>query len=201
MYVLPNGQSRSGEKAVHIGVASDDLALIAEPAIQLSIWQRVRPAGLSWIDALDWSEINDIDAHITGPDWGAEIWPGLREAGYPDTADGQVLKAELAQRAEAFARLMRSERLRMRLEVVETDACRRFHMDYLSARLLMPLFGPGTQWIDVADGEDAPIQELGAGDVAIFKGRLAVEDPMVLHRSPPVSQSGATRLLLVLDPA
>lgn len=201
MDLLPNGQSRSRGNAVHIGVVSDGLARIAEPDVQLAIWQRDHPADLDWLDALDWSKIDDIDTHITGPDWDAEIWPRLREAGYPETADGERLTAELAQRADQFAGLMTSERLRMRLEVVETDACRRFHMDYLSARLLMPLVGPGTQWICVTDGEYPPIQELGAGDVAIFKGRLAVEKPIVLHRSPPVSQSGLTRLLFVLDPA
>jgi hypothetical protein len=173
---------------------------ILEPCVQLALWRRPRPASLAWIDTLDWTEIDDVDADIAGPDWARDICPVLCEAGYPDRDHQQALTSELAMRAEAFAQLMNCDRLRMRLDVIETDACRRFHMDYVSARLLMPLLGSGTQWISASEGEEAAINQLGVGDVAIFKGRLAVEAPAVLHRSPPVSRSGETRLLFILDP-
>lgn len=53
----------------------------------------------------------------------------------------------------------------------------------------------------MADGEDPQIQELGASYGAIFKERLAIKNPMVLHRSPPLSQCGLMRLLFALNPA
>lgn len=58
----------------------------------------------------------------------------------------------------------------LRFDMIETDACRKFHMDQVTTRLLMPLSGSGTQWIDVSLGSDAPINQFGVGDVEIFKG-------------------------------
>lgn len=187
-------------RAVAIGDTSDILPAILDPAVELALWQRLRPDTLDWIDALEWDEIDDVSAHIAGPQWIEAIGPLLTDAGYPQTDAGHLLAMELAERAEEFAALMGCERLHLRLEVIETDACRKFHMDYVTARLLMPLHGPGTQWIEAARGSDAPINQLGLGDVAIFKGKRLVEEPAILHRSPPVAASRQTRLLCVINP-
>lgn len=177
------------------------LAAIRDPAVQLALWRRERPAALGWIDALDWDGIADIDAVIAGPDFGTGIASLLHDAGFPHAANGRILRDEIARLAELFATLMGRDRLRMRLEVIATDACRKFHMDYVAARLLMPLSGAGTQWVEVAQGQDAAVNQLNAGEVGIFKGRLWVDEPAILHRSPPIEATGETRLLLVLDPA
>jgi len=183
-----------------IGDREDILSAILDPGVQLALWQRGRPDTLDWIDTLDWDEIDDIDTDIVGPHWAAQLWQFLCDAAYPQTGAGHAFVQELAQRVAQFAALFRLDRLHMRLEVIETDACRKFHMDYVTARLLMPLSGPGTQWIEADHGSDAPIHQLGAGDVAIFKGRKLVDEPAILHRSPPVAGAGQTRLLFVLDP-
>ena len=187
-------------RAVVTGDTPATLSSIHDPAVQLALWQRARPEGLGWIDALDWDEIDDIDAEIGGPRWTVEISSLLYEAGYPQDLKGDALAQDLTACATQFASLMDCERLNMRLEVVETDACRKFHMDYVTARLLMSLHGPGTQWIDTTLGSDAPVNQLGVGDVAIVKGRVAVEQPQILHRSPPVAASKTARLLFVLNP-
>jgi hypothetical protein len=49
-------------------------------------------------------------------------------------------------------------------------------------------------------GAEAPIGQMQPGQVGLFKGRLAVAEPAVLHRSPPIAGTGQRRLLLVLDP-
>lgn len=186
--------------AIAIGGAEDILVSILDPAVQLALWRRERPAALDWIDALKWDAIDDINAPIAGPDFGTEIDRLLCDAGYPRTAQGRTLCDEIARFATRFAQIVDSRHLRLRLEVIETDACRKFHMDQLTARLLMALSGPGTQWIDTMLGEEAPINQLAVGEVGIFKGRLWVEEPAILHRSPPVAVSSEIRLLLVLDP-
>ena len=88
--------------------------------------------------------------------------------------------------------------MKLRLEVVETDACRKFHADNVSARLLMPLVGPGTQWVHT--GDDDIVQALQPGEVGLFKGWKWTEAPRILHRSPPVAATGETRLLFALSP-
>jgi hypothetical protein len=48
--------------------------------------------------------------------------------------------------------------------------------------------------------EPERINTMAAGDVGLFKGRHWTEAPAI-HRSPPIAETGETRLLLVLDPA
>ncbi len=181
--------------------APDVLAAIADPAVQLAVWRRGRLAALDWIDALAWDEIDDVDARVDDADNASAIWGLLGAAGYPQDARGRLLFREIADLAALFSQLMGCSGLRLRLDVIETDACRKFHMDYVTARLLMPLSGTGTQWRLCEAGAEAPINQLGCGDVGIFKGRLSVGEPAILHRSPPIGATGETRLLLVLDPA
>lgn len=182
-------------------VMGDQHAVLREvlwPQIHLALWQRQRPVALGWLDALDWDTVDDVDAVLEQGDWGAVAADLLLAAGYPWTPDGLALVDEIADLARRFAMLMACTSLRLRLEVVETDACRKFHADQLCARLLCTLSGPGTQWIET--GADTPIMQMAPGDVAIFKGRLWAEEPAILHRSPPIAASGERRLLLVLDP-
>ena len=86
----------------------------------------------------------------------------------------------------------------IRLEVVDTDACRRFHTDYTTLRLLTTYRGQATQWIRV--GSPDRIEQMAAGEIGIFKGRRLLDDPPILHRSPPIGDRGESRLLLVIDP-
>ncbi len=176
------------------------LAQIHRPAVQLALWQRPRPASLAWLDAVDLAAIADIDCWIDAPFRADAVADQLHAAGFPAQPATAALAADIVRQMRGFATITQSPRLRLRLDVVETDACRRFHMDYVSVRLLLPLVGPGTQWIMADAPRDAPVQQLQPGHVGLFKGRLAVAEPAVLHRSPPIAGTGQRRLLLVLDP-
>lgn len=176
------------------------LARIHQPTVQLALWQRPRPLALAWLDDVDLGEIDDIDEWIEAPFRSQDLGEHLRAAGFAATPATVALAVEIARQMRGFAALTDSLRLRLRLDVVDTDACRRFHMDYVSVRLIMPLVGPGTQWTLAPGGAEAPIGQMQPGQVGLFKGRLAVAEPAVLHRSPPIAGTGQRRLLLVLDP-
>lgn len=201
MTVLALADTEATLSPVVEGRDPDVLTRIADPAVQLAIWSRRRSPMLDWIDRLEWDAIDDIDAPITGPDFLPAIKRLLCDADYPRTVQGERLVSEIEGQAMRFAQLMDCLDLRLRLEVIETDACRKFHMDYVRARLLMTLAGEGTQWIEVKAQPDAPVHQLAVGDVAIFKGRLDAEEPAILHRSPPIAGTRGRRLLLALDPA
>ncbi len=109
--------------------------------------------------------------------------------------------------AHHFCDALGVARFELRLEVVTTDSCRKFHADYVRARLITTYVGPGTDWLNtddaarVACGEKPTnINRMRTGDVGIFKGKLATSQPAI-HRSPPISSSAGQRLLLVLNPA
>ncbi|WP_395337423.1 DUF1826 domain-containing protein [Novosphingobium sp. BL-8H] len=183
-------------------IASDDPAVlerISEQSVHLALWTRPRPKGLDWLDTLDFDEIDDVQETLAASDLGSALPAALEAAGYPAGVRAAVLATEIAALTGRFAHIMQSDSVRLRLEVVETDACRKFHMDNVTARLLMPLTEPGTQWIEADGGPDTPVNHLHAGEVGLFKGRIWAEAPAILHRSPPIAGTGLSRLLLVLD--
>lgn len=176
---------------------ADILSRIKEPDVHLALWRRALPADLEGLVALDLREIDDIDVRVPLDGLGAELPLLLENAGYD--AYAPALLRELRQIAVRFAGLVDCNDMRLRLEVVETDACRKFHSDYVKARLLMPLVGSGTQWREASG--DETIHEMRVGEVGIFKGRVWAPEPSILHRSPPVAETGEIRLLFALNPA
>ncbi|WP_066717060.1 DUF1826 domain-containing protein [Sphingomonas pituitosa] len=177
------------------------LDAVARPEVHLAVWNRPLPLALAWLPQLDWTKIDDLDFATTLDALDADVGEGLAEAGYPAGARGDALAEEIVGHARRFAAILKVDSLNIRLEVIETDGCRKFHADHVTARLLTTLVGSGTQWIHGDADCDTPIRQMRTGDVAIFKGRLATEVPAILHRSPPIGDTGETRLLLAIDPA
>jgi len=118
-----------------------------------------------------------------------------------------ALLADALRLAHVFAALTRSEHVRLRLDGVTGDACRKFHVDAVGFRLLVTYAGPGTQWTlsdpKMDDAEQVPPHDIPAGAVALFRGR-ARPGGHVLHRSPPLShlpEARRRRLVLCIDEA
>jgi hypothetical protein len=107
--------------------------------------------------------------------------------------------ADFRRLAGRFSTLAASPLVRMRLEHVVDDSCRKFHVDAVGLRLLCTYAGPGTEWI--APG--GKTRRMKAMEVAIFKGTaFPGSGPRVMHRSPPLStgtSAGQSRLVLCID--
>lgn len=180
------------------GDTANILHAILDPDCALAIWDRALPAALvADLAALDPDSVDDIDAVVRTDSATVAVAVLLGGAGY-DPATALMLATEIGTSAERLARLAPVGRLRIRLEIVTTDACRRFHADRVTLRLLVTLDGPGTQWIRAADPD--AVAQVPTGAVALFKGRLLVEEPPILHRSPPIAGTGRHRLMLAIDP-
>lgn len=106
----------------------------------------------------------------------------------------RLLAHDILDLANDYALVCVTARLAIRLEVVETDACRRFHADYVRSGCSAPI---GAR--DAVDPHRFG-KPRGADEVGIFKRRRLLDDPSVLHRSPPLGDYGEPRLLLVIDP-
>lgn len=182
--------------AVVMDDRAEILGRIVEPEVHLAVWQRMLPGVLAPLQLLDWDMIDDIDETVPVDALGAQLPVLLEAAGYDKIAP--ALAREILWLGTAFGAIMHCDALRLRLEVIETDACRRFHADNVTARLLMPIVGPGTQWVYA--GAEHGIAQLFAGEVGVFKGRRWAEEARILHRSPPIATTGETRLLLALEP-
>jgi hypothetical protein len=168
-----------------------------------------------------WTRINERDCPIVIEARYAllsdsEIAPLLAKAPFVLRADGEPegLAARLAELPDAlvsdiealanrFADLTGKASLRIRLEGVTTNACKKVHADYTDVRLITTYAGPGTDYAPHGaedHGGDCCLERVPTGAVALFKGRLfgAGHDPC-LHRSPPIEGSGEARLVLVID--
>lgn len=112
-----------------------------------------------------------------------------------------ALRADIRDLATRFACLMAVPAVRIRLEVINTNACRKIHADYTDLRLITTYWGPGTDYVPAGmEVVEASLVRLPAGHIGLFKGRLfGAGHPPCLHRSPPVCGTGKQRLVLVID--
>lgn len=109
------------------------------------------------------------------------------------------VRDDIAALAQDFMQLMRVNKVRVRLEGVTSNACKKIHADYTDVRLITTYAGPGTDYAPHGEG-DCCVERIEQGAVALFKGRsYAPDHPPCFHRSPPIEGSGQSRLVLVID--
>jgi hypothetical protein len=186
-------------------VAADPAILqdIRREDCNLAIWERQLATDFGPMLA---GAPQDIRCAAALDDLPALLTAELAEQGFAARHLHASLVADVAVLAQHYCAALGLARVEVRLEVVTTDSCRKFHADYVSARLITTYVGPGTDWLDAAEvaalarGEEPRrIHRMNTGDVGLFKGKLATLHPAI-HRSPPISASGEARLLLVLNP-
>lgn len=165
----------------------------------------------------DWSQIFEPDCPIVIEERDvplslSDISPLLAKAPFALRAEGDVstlasqldelpasLVKDIFALAERFTDLTGKPSLRVRIEGITTNACKKVHADYTDIRLITTYAGPGTDYAPHGD-EDCCLQRVPTGAVALFKGRLFGDghEPCY-HRSPPIEGSGTARLVLVID--
>lgn len=85
---------------------------------------------------------------------------------------------------------------------ISHNACSRFHIDALTARLICTYRGTGTQYgLANAAGDPETIHTVPTGAAIVLRGKRWPSKAKLdlVHRSPPIQCTGQTRLVLVLD--
>lgn len=177
---------------------------IRSPGCAAAIWRRELPSDFqAWIDALEPDSLPDVRIVVPPNAVHDALCSLLDEQGVPASEGRARLARDAAELASTFAWIMKANTVRLRLDVIGDNACRKFHLDNVAARLLCTYRGRGTQYGRACSGADpSVIHELPTGAVGLFRGALwpSIEETGIVHRSPPISGSGETRLLLVIDP-
>jgi hypothetical protein len=181
-------------------VSADEAVLleILRPEVALALWLRPEPAGWRRMTA---PLLAAAPFHAAAEDApGAAVDSVLAALGQPVPV---ALAADMTRLASAFAAITGQDRVRLRLDGVTHDSCRRFHMDAIGLRLLCTYRGEGTQWTMCGAECRAPHQAPACA-VALLKGSRHVPAPPegCLHRSPPVSrlpEDRRARILLCID--
>jgi hypothetical protein len=181
------------EPALLLAAPRTDWALVLGPSVPVLVIERAPPVD----PAAALSAVAGAGAGTVAGTW--------RFAGSPEAVRvalqglPSALAADIHDLVQRFAALTDKATVRVRLEAVDGDACRKFHADYTDLRLVTTYAGPGTD-IRTTTAEDSPVHRIRAGDIALFKGRLFPgEPPVLLHRSPPIEGTGERRIVLVLD--
>ncbi|MEM8852418.1 MAG: DUF1826 domain-containing protein [Pseudomonadota bacterium] len=191
---------------IGVGVADtpEGLSAIHRPGCAAALWRRHTPAAFqSWIDSLDPKHLphGRMPVDLASVRSAADALCDQR--GTPEGAMREHLVDDIAALANIFAGLMDTDHLQLRLEAVTSNACARFHIDAVTARLICTYRGTGTQYGVMTDA-DAPrrVFTVPTGAPIILRGTLWPDSPPagVVHRSPPIEGTGETRLVLVLDP-
>lgn len=182
----------------------EDLSAIRDAACAGAIWLRhPLPDVQRWIDGLDPAHLPRTRTILRPEAVRGTVDQVCDAAGTPNCAERVRLVDDIAAMADIFTRVMGARWLRLRLDVVVTNACRKFHVDAVMGRLVCTYRGSGTQYGFVReDNEPAEIFSVPTGSPVLLRGTLWPERPDagLRHRSPPIEGSGETRLVLVLDP-
>lgn len=191
-------------EGVCIAQGIEDLRAIHKPGCAAAIWQRpAEPVFAAWIWALDMARLPTARVVLKPNRVARTLEECCEIARTPNGPERAALIADAAKLAGEFAQLMKAPGLRLRFDVVTTNACRKFHVDVLTARLICTYRGTGTQYgLSLNGAEPDDIFTVPTGSPIILRGKLWPEHPSagVRHRSPPIEGTGETRLVLVLDP-
>jgi hypothetical protein len=211
---MPHGGGNLADLAPDLGGVSicrsvDGLADVRKPGTELVIWRRTLSADLPrWLGQLAVISLPDLRMLLRPDNLSDALEQELDECGMTGGEMRAALVADVVALARCFAHITRSNLVDVRLERVSNDACWRFHRDCVEARLLTTYLGPGTEWVPPAHAEKAlqqqkqyrgPLEHLEHHDVAIFKGSCAGSGSGIVHRSPPITGTGQTRLLLCIN--
>lgn len=198
------GSWLAAETGVVIVEEPEGLAAIRRPDVAAAIWHR-QPlrAFQRWIDTLDPALLPSARLILRPADVRDAVTQLCDGAGMPDCASRVRLIDDVAALADLFGHVMRAPYLRLRLDVVTGNACRKFHVDSVTARLVCTYRGQGTQYGVSHDGSDpARVVTVATGSPMLLRGTAwpGTAPAGLVHRSPPIEGTGETRLLLVLDP-
>jgi len=202
MLAEPAHWSASSAQGEPVRLCESDTALIAcglADAAELALWQRkLSPEAAAIMAAC--LAAGGRDQRWTGP---ADLLRAMLEtaAAEPDLdgAAAGIIRADVCRWMDLAEAAVPGNDYTLRIEHVSDDACRRFHKDRTDLRIITTYAGRGTQWIDTAEGPAPEVQELPTGVVGLFLGHRDGEDARILHRSPPISETGGARLVVVLD--
>lgn len=184
------------------------LAEIYQKEVSIAVWQR------------------QLDTHITDyAQWLTSLTPCFQtrfaqspasvakqlEKELPLHKNRQLFIQDITLVVDMFACLFELETVGLRMAVLKTAMCPKFHVDRVPCRLISTYCGAATQWHSheqiqrfengtLAPHANAKPYNLRAGDVALLKGEAweGNEGRGLVHRSPSASDDNR-RLVLTLD--
>ena len=197
------------------GATPKALTGILDDGVNLALWQRQLPAHIADFGRLLLSLNEPLAESLSLEMPGDDAEPNLHglASGFSDLEGYEGFIADVSWLVSAFACLLGAQRIGLRLRVLDTAMCPRFHVDHVPVRLITTYAGIGSQWLkegamdrrqlgkpDAEPEDNSLIQQITSGEVALLKGEKwhGNEGFGLIHRSPQPAP-GERRLILTLD--
>lgn len=184
------------------------LRTVRDRGVGAAIWRRSPEPSLAyWLETIADRNLPHGRILVSLIDLQKAVPQLVMKNGLPPSRHTEQLAADIIFLAQCFAFVSDESQVDIRLETITDDACWKFHYDHVPLRLVVTYRGPGTQFVprdhyEAAMSEQThyrgPLHDISGFTAAIFKGSLA-EQGGILHRSPPISGTGQSRLLLCLN--
>ncbi len=206
-------------KIAHYQYVSEisSLDIIKDENVNIAICQRPEADGLNkFIKHLAESNFSSFNMALDIADF-SDLFDEHFKI-YQSVASGyHFLKSDINQLITLFSNICESSNVKIFFGRVDTDMCKRFHVDMYELRMLCTYTGPGTHWLTndninhQALGSFEPnneialrendIRKLNSKDVAILKGALSPNSKAgaLVHKSPAIQQLKQKRILLRVD--
>ncbi len=129
----------------------------------------------------------------------------------------RMLLEDINSLLHLFKEVTKTDNFRLLLATINSNMCRKFHIDNNTLRMLCTYSGPGTLWLTdynmnrnalgTCGGNQAIVRDTSnikqakTESVLILKGAKYPKEgtKAVVHRSPTIEESGDKRLLLRID--
>jgi len=152
-----------------------------------------RPVLLDVVAAIGTARIHDWRALVTVTEADALVAKALKSLRIACPS----LAIDIASVSRSFLAQFGVSRASLRVELVDTASCPKFHCDNIRSRVVTTYHGPGTEYVFVATPDE--VQRAPTGSLMFLKGhKHPTHADAVLHRSPVVPH-GEKRLCVVLD--
>lgn len=189
-----------------VGIVDDPASLnrFLRPECAAAIWRRQTPKNIqTWLNGLDTELLPQGRVILPLQTIAPTVSHLCDMSSLPEGPERDWLQKDIVSLATMFSGLIDARFLRLRLDVVTTNACRKFHIDAITSRLVCTYRGTGTQYgIMTGGNEPSRVFTVQTGSPILLRGTLWPAKPHsgLVHRSPPIEGTGETRLVLVLDP-
>ena len=190
--------------AVKTIATAEDLSIVKQTGLSGLIWERpIDPSAQGWIDSISATNLSSVDVVCDIEHLEDKIANICDAAGIPTSGERHWFESDILQLATVFTQNMRAPSVRVRIDVVKDNACSKFHIDNVLARLICTYRGPGTQYGLTFEGEEPEeVSSAPRGAPFLLRGRKWPDNSVapLRHRSPPIEGTDITRIVLVLDP-
>ncbi len=195
-----------------------DLSLIKKEDVNIVIYERELDEKInSYFNHLLNEGFRSLNVSLNINEFEKSFENHFKDLSIKHKVEHEFLKKDIERLLLQFSKVCNSNNLKVFFGIVDTNMCRRFHVDMYELRMLCTYEGQGTMWLtddnincEALNNNQGnkeivlranEIKQLNTTDVAILKGALYPNSKAggIVHRSPTIENLNQKRIVLRVD--